>query len=261
MDDENRLVHPESTERTGKAEHSLPKYEEYTIVWQGCSKNSEVSRRFNVPGFDGYLPFFIWGADFRALQNKENVELREEQLLEGILYGLDEFDHHPGFWHRTQDRDIYLYLLRVLENGFKFESREKMVLEVAAHLRERNGNVPSRIVLEVGKGLVPQSAAIKSDLILDLWAVLPQDGTGKELLEEIIGLVPQIKLDEINPNAKEAVCYYGLCATVLLGRTDAIQRYLEAYILPNVTIPKLKENIQELLEKPGSHSPADLRVG
>jgi hypothetical protein len=261
MDDENRLVHPESSERTGKAEYQLPKFEEYSIVWQGCSKNSEISHRFYVPEFDGYLPFFLWGADLRALQQKEKVELREEQLLEGILYGLDEFDHHPGFWHRTQDRNTYLYLLKVLENGFKYESREIMILNVAAGIRERNGNGPSRIVLEVGKNLVPQSSSIKSDLVLDLWAVLPQDGTGKELMEEIIGLVPQIKLNEINPNEKEVVCYYGLCATVLLGKTDNVQRYLEDYVHPNVTIRILKDNIKELLENPGSCSPADLRVG
>jgi hypothetical protein len=63
------------------------------------------------------------------------VQLREEHLLKGILYGLYEFDHHPNFWHQRQDRDTLLYLLDVLGNGFRFESPEKMILDIAVNVK------------------------------------------------------------------------------------------------------------------------------
>jgi hypothetical protein len=103
-------------------------------------------------------------------------------------------------------------LLDVLGNGFKFESPERMVLDVAASLREEVGNSASRIVLEVGKGLIPTSAKIKSDLVCDLWAVIA-DGDGEDdWFNKIIDLVAETNLDEIHPDAREIICYYGsLC--------------------------------------------------
>jgi hypothetical protein len=60
----------------------------YSSVWQECGENSDLAKRFFVSGYVGYLPFFVYGSDLERLENKEKIELREEQLLKGILFGL-----------------------------------------------------------------------------------------------------------------------------------------------------------------------------
>lgn len=234
--------------------------EKYSTVWQICGNNSQIAERFFVPGYDGYLPFFVWGEDLEALERKEKVELREEHLLKGILYGLYEFDRNPKPWHRKEDRETLLFLLEVLGNGFKYENLEKMILDIAYSIKEKNGSRASRIVLEVGNDLIPQSSKIKSDLICDLWAVIVVSGKESILFEEIIKLVKNIDLEEIHSDAKEVVCFYGLCALVFLGKDEEIISYLEEYVYPNISMDLLKHKIKALLENPTRLSPADLII-
>jgi len=234
--------------------------ERYSIVWQKCGTNSRAAERFFVPGYEGYLPFFIWGDELDAFEKKEKVEFREEHLLKGILYGLYEFDHHPKPWHHKKDRETFLYLLDVLGNGFEFDSPEKMILDIAYGVREKNGNGASRIVLETGNNLIPQSSRIKSDLICDLWAVISEHGEKIELFEEIIRLVDKIDFAEIHSDAKEIVCYYGLCSMVFLKNENDIANYLPKYIYPNVAMRQLKNKIKKLLENSNNFSPIDLKI-
>ena len=44
----------------------MPGIERYSFVWQKCGKNSRYAERFYVPGYDGYLPFFVWGRKDRS---------------------------------------------------------------------------------------------------------------------------------------------------------------------------------------------------
>jgi hypothetical protein len=219
-----------------------------------------IAQRFHVPGYDGYLPFFLWGEELEAFESRREVELREEHLLKGILYGLYEFENDPKPWHRGEDKKTLLYLLDVLGNGFKFESPERMVLDVAAGLRKEIGSVGSRIILEVGKNLIPASAKIKSDLICDSWAVVAENEGQNQLFDEIIDLVAETNLEEIRPDAKEIICYYGLCAIVLQGRWDEISAYLSKHVYPNVSTSKLKIQIKALLENPERFSAQELRI-
>ena len=195
-----------------------------------------------------------------ALEKKEKVELREEHLLKGILYGLYEFDHNPNPWHQKKDKITMLYLLDVLGNGFKFDNPEQMILDVACDIREKNGNGASRIVLEVGDRLIPHSSKIMSDLVCDLWAVISYYGAESDLFEKIIRLVDQIDFSQIHSDAKEITCYYGLCAMVLVNNEIGIADYLPKYIYPNVTMRQLKNKIKALLENPKDFSPIELKI-
>lgn len=238
----------------------MPQTERYSIVWQECGTNSRHAERFYVPGYEGYLPFFVWGQELERLENKQSVELREEHLLKGILYGLYEFDHNPKPWHQKKDLETLLYLLDVLGNGFKYENPEKMILDVAYNVREKNGNGASRIILEVGNNLMPQSSKIKSDLVCDLWAVISEQEESKELLNEIITLIDQMDLSDIHPDAKEIVCYYGLCALVFLNDNSGISEYLPKFVYPNIKMRQLKDKIKALLEKPQDFKAMDLKI-
>lgn len=234
--------------------------EKYAIVWQDCRKEDYIAQRFYVPGFKGYLPFFLSGTKLTTFENKEAIELNEENLLKGILIGLYKIDHDPQPWHQKEDRETLLYLLDVLGKGFHFESPEMVILNVSASIREENGNSASRIVLEVGADLLPQSSKIKSDLIADLWAILAESGSDVVLLKEVAAIIPEINLNDIHPNMKEIVCYYGLCSLVLLKDEQGVKKYLPQYFYPNVTLKFLKEKIQALLENPEGFAPADLEI-
>ena len=238
----------------------MPKFERHSIVWKECGANSRYAERFFVPGFEGYLPFFIFGEELEKFENKKSVELKEDHLLKGILYGLHEFDNSPKPWHQSKDRETLLYLLDILGNGFNFESPEDMILNVAARIREDNGNSVSRIVLEVGKNLMPESSKIKCDLIFDLWAVTSERDGNTEFLKVINSLIDLIDLNDINKEAKEHVCYYGLCALVLLQDDQGVSNYLPKYIYPNVEMSKLKNNIKDLLENPEGFTAAELKI-
>ena len=223
-------------------------------------ENAGMAERFYMPGYNGYLPFFLWGDELAAHERNEKVELREEQLLKGILFGLYEFELNPKLWHHKKDRATLLYLLDTLGNGFGFETPEKMILEVAFSLRENNWSDASRVVLEVGSKLIPESAEIKCDLISDLWAIAAEFGEEESLFEEILSLVDKIQFDEIEADTREIVCYYGLCSLVFLGKINELSGYLAEYIYPNVSMSKLKLNITAMLGNPGRYSPAELRV-
>ena len=238
----------------------MPEKERYRIVWQECGTNSRIAERFYVAGYKGYLPFFIWGRDLEALDNNQKVELREQHLLKGILYGLYEFGQHPNPWLQKKDRKTLLYLLDVLGKGFKYDDHEKMILDIASSVREKNGNTASRIILEAGNGLIPQSSKIKSDLICDLWAVISEHEVGTDLFKKIITLIHEIDLSDIYPDAREIVCYYGLCALFFMNDDDGISEYLPEFVYPNIEMHQLKNNIKSLLENPGNYRPEDLRI-
>lgn len=234
--------------------------EKFALVWQECGEKNQIAQRFHVPGYTGFLPFLIWGDDLLALEQKMPVVLKEEQLLKGILYGLYDLENQPYFEHHSNGRNTLLYLLNFLESGFHYDDPERLILDVAANVREKNGTDASRIILEVGKELLPKSSRIKSDLICDIWEILFESGKNNSLLEETIKLIPQISLSEINPDSKEVICYYGLCAHVVLGKDELINPYMERYIYSNVTYPTIKNKIKRLLENPGTINIQDLHI-
>lgn len=235
--------------------------EDYCLVWQECHADGKLAERFFVPGFKGNLPFLLSGDDLISFKSEKKVKLREEQLLKGILFGLFELENDPKSWHQPKDKETYLYLLDILGNGFGFVDPEKMILNIAANVREKNGNNVSRIILHTGLKLLPFSSAIRSDLICDSWATISEYGTENHLLNEVIDLASETYLDGILPDAKEIICYYGFCAIVLQGSTEVeVEYYLKEFVYPNVKMRSLKIKIRDLLISPKSFTAKDLRV-
>ena len=225
----------------------------YSIVWYECRENSTLAERFYVPGFVGYLPFFVSGADHERLENKENIELREEHLLKGILYGMSENEIKGPFWDAERGKETYLYLLEILGKGFKFHDLESLILSVAANARSKNGHAVSYTMLLTGVELLPKSSHIKSDLICDTWEILAGEHEiefYEEGLHKIIDLIHQINMDEVLPQAREMIAYFGFTALMILGLEDKVDAYLHHFIYPYVENMQLKIRIKDMLENP-----------
>jgi len=247
----------------------------YTIVWQECGKNSRTSRRFYVPEYEGFLPFFVSGKELETLNNKQGLELKEKHLLKGIFFGLyDHANNPPKDWmHNAKFKDTLLYLLDVLGNGFKFDNPEAMILDLALSIRNNNGSTASFRVLDIGMELIPESSKIKSDLIVDLWITVCESGKSEKIFKKILDLIPKINLSDINPYSKELVCYLGLCSLVFLAENDGIENYLinlddegddwlssylKNYIYPHVKGVTFKNKVKAILENPKGFTPNDL---
>lgn len=233
----------------------------YALIWKECGENSELARRFYVPGFGGYLPFFLEGNDLKAFENKDHIELGEEHLLKGILYGMWEFEYGTKPWHTEEGRKTLLYLLDVLGNGFKFPSLEEMILNVASNLRLAHGNTASCQVLEGGLKLIPASSKIKSDMICDLWnmTVAEQeleedevvlDDVQEGMLDQILRLIEEVNMQDIKPAPREIISFLGAYALALLRRPDKFPEYFVDYILPNVRNKVLIEKMNEAFRTP-----------
>ena len=225
----------------------------YSLVWQECGENSDLAKRFFVSGYVGYLPFFVYGSDLERLENKEKIELREEQLLKGILFGLYGYENKKNFWYRKDSKNTYLYLLEKLGRGYGIYHPEKLILSVAADVRKKNGSNASLVILLTGNDLLPLSSQIMSDLITDTWTVLASEkseGIREEGLRRIIDLVYRINMDELIPQAREIVAYFGLTALIILGWEDKVDDYLPSYIYPYVNNRQLKVRIKDMLEDP-----------
>lgn len=233
-------------------------HERFSIVWKQVDQ--ELSERFYVPGYRGFLPFLISGDSLVSLEAGDSVELTEWQLLAGIVYGLHEFDHDTQPWHNPEDRHTLTYLLDVLGNGFNFSDPEKMLLDVAFKLREANGHDVSRIALLTALELIPFSSKIRSDLICDTWAVASETDD-RSILKPVPDLVMETTLNVLIHDAKEVICYYGLCAMILLHYDEKeIDGYLKDFVYPNIQLRRLKERIKSLLENPEDRTIRELLV-
>ena len=249
---------------TRKADASVK--EPFTIAWQECGENSEYAKRFYVPDFDGYLPFFLSGEEISKIESDDGVMLTERHLLLGILYGLN-IAGEGSIRLREQDEEVLIGLVDTLSEGYGFETHEEMIVDASTIIRNINGTQASRLILETGHRLVPQSSEILEHLILDLWSEISLYNDARiTTLEEISYRVKEMDLSELHPYSKQLVCYYGLCSLIFMYRTSGedylednlIDNYLRDYFSPNVTDKLLLNKAVALMEDPNRFEAIDM---
>jgi len=203
----------------------MEKKTNYSIVWYECGENSTLAERFYVPGFVGYLPFFVSGKEHERLENKEEIELREEHLLKGILYGINENEKKGVFWDAERGKETYLYLLEKLGKGFGFDDLEYLILSVAASARSKNGHAVSYSMLLTGNELLPDSSQIKSDLISDIWMIL-SGAKNRDFYEEglrkIVDLIYKVRCDSRGKGNDCLFWFYGFDAAGYGGTNERV---------------------------------------
>lgn len=175
----------------------------YSLVWQRCWTDSGLARRFDVPVYDKYLSVFYFWWWCRSSWKWTGIWIKWGKAFKGILYGLYglEPSRSPANSFVEIDRDKLLYLIDVLDNGFGFNSPEKMLLDTAYRVREQTGNLPSSIILRLGAQLIPHSSKIKSDLFCDLSEITNDSSElnhlHKRFLKDIVTLIFEINLEDI----------------------------------------------------------------
>jgi hypothetical protein len=218
----------------------------FTIVWTPLKQ--EIIDNWGLPLSEGVsVPFFLEGDASNQLQSERGAPLLPFDLLRGILVA---YRNDPPVVALAASRRAMPAVVEHLGRGFGRASLEATVLDVAVKMRDEYGNDLSRVVLETGTALAPESSKIRSDLVADLWILAekaPEDDL-RPLLDEIAAHVPQIDVDDIHAGAAELVCYAHFVALHYLGRDAERDRFLQQVIFQRVSHPAYKKRIRYLVE-------------
>ena len=222
----------------------------FSMFWMPAGHGN---RYYLVP--DDYydqVPWFVWGENAEKLKATNTCDLSEECLLKGILYGLSPIS--PTIGAMIYDEDVLLAILDKLQEGFKFKSREELILDAALNVRSINGVYVANAILRTGMNLLPESSKIKSDYILSLWEIACEKKDNASIYTEIIELIPNVDLEDILNTAKESICYYGFCSLLLLKQDTILKhdvdKYRMQYIDGVITHEEIRPKIDILLNNP-----------
>jgi hypothetical protein len=234
--------------------------EPFSVFWLPVGDNN---RHYLVPDdYYGQIPWFVWGENLQKYNATSRLELTEECLLKGILYGLSPTTPKIGAIYQEE---IFLTILDDLQQGFHYENREDLILNTAYSIKAKNGLFASLAISRTGMHLLPESSKIKSDYIMGLWEKACENEDNESVYKEILELVPKIDLDAINSGAKECICYYGFCSLFLLKHETKLNhdtnQYIKQYIDGIITLGEIQSKIDDLLNNPDQEfTPKELRV-
>ena len=232
----------------------------FSLMWLPFG---EKNKYYLTPdGFEGHLPWFIWGENLDKFNTTGSFELTEERLLKGILYGLSPRIMKVGADYNESD---LLLILNKLKLGYKYDSEEALILHASGNIRNKNGIFPCLTILRTGMYLLPESSKIRSDYIMGLWEKACENEDNESIYEEILELIPKIDLEDIYSAAKETICYYGFCSLFLLEQGTKLKqdanKYIEQYIDGLITIDEIQSKVDDLLNNPDKEfTPKELRI-
>ena len=189
----------------------------YTIVWKPIPAEWAT---FRISGpAPALLPHFVDGRDYDEHLAGKSIDLDETMLFLGVLHAWTE--QGPARFAGDKKSEEQ-YLKRMLYNlclRSSFDSLEVMVLTLSTRAREQNGRLPALKMLMTGYRLLPRSASIRSDLIMDVWAVVeasPQ--VDRECAFQLINrLYEGIEFERLNEQLFDILDYINFVALSFLG--------------------------------------------
>lgn len=232
----------------------------FSLFWLPVGDNN---RYYLVPDdYYGQIPWFIWGEKLKKYKATNKLELTEESLMKGILYGLSPDSHKIG---AIYEKEVLVAILDKLQEGFHQKSREELILNAAYNVKKKNGVLVSLAIYRSGMQLLPKSSPIKSDYIMALWEKACIEPEDESIYEEILHIIPKVDLSAINDGSKECICYYGFCSLFFLRQDTRLKHdtgeYINQYIDGVITENKIKSNINALLrESDKGFTPEELKV-
>ncbi len=179
---------------------------------------------------------------------------RPEGLAAGILLGWPEtarfgWSGSPRRLHR-----LLAEVLAALVPALGHPSPEALVLAATAPVRARHGARPAARMLTAGLNLVPESTALRVQLLLDLGALLERAEAGERASVAEFFTRVQAGLDRraLPPAALERLDYPYLAALTALGQLEARDRFFWRTAIRRAKDPLQRARMIGLLrEAPG----------
>ena len=240
----------------------------YTIIWdEPPTSGLRTTTRRRLPHL---LPYLVTNAERERSQAETAVVLDLDMLTRGLLHcGLLQGRLAPqqsaGSGNSSAWRLTLRYLLEDLREHSGFESLELMVLVHAVRVREAHGHLPAMKMLMTGHHLLPRSSEIRSDLILDLWALVESvDAIDRDSAFSLIrGLYDGIRFQHLKEDVVDQLDYANFVALSHLGDHQRRNVLFWRVIAKRVRHQGLKHRMIKLLNRrcaPQAAVAANLRV-
>ena len=207
------------------------KEQPFTLIWEMLGKDSGLAERFGVPGYEGYLPFFVQKDE---IDPNGRVVFDENMLIFGICYGLHDHYYSTEPYPNLTKEDIRTYqgLFVQLARGFRMPNPEETFLSIGNHFQKHFGTEPAMRVLETGikflDGAMPCNA-MRSNLCLAYWRYCDSLETTQDrakMANYLEAALQKFEWERNLPDANQFVAYIALALYALNGQKTKAQ---EAY--------------------------------
>jgi hypothetical protein len=158
-----------------------------------------------------HLPVFLSGDDLMAFKAGQGVHFAPVTLLYGILYGASDDPPTVDF---SLSASYFSKALSLLVPELNMPNVEELILRAGANVRQEFGSFVSGRMLENGLQFVPESARIRSDCIVDLWAAAEDrmEPDHHSILRKILEILKELDLEGVSPAAKKCLSYIATVA-------------------------------------------------
>ena len=200
----------------------------HMIFWVPAASLREMEPWLPTANESQYLPILMEKTEIE--HKDEHVQIPLEFSHTGLLCGI-----LVAYWHDRAYPDMELtrpYLKKVLDllrEGYEQWSMEELLLNAAHLIRTDYGSTVSRQALCTCMQFQPESSKIKNDYIIDTWCMAESGEAGdlKDLFKEIINIFAEVRLEDLNPDAKQIILYIYCVALSYLGRREEARAFLE----------------------------------
>jgi hypothetical protein len=189
----------------------------YKIVWAVLpNKGLRTSTRRALPQL---APYLVEAAGDPREEPQSEMALNNDTLFRGVLHEWLTPRHprtssDPARWHLA-----LRYLLEDLRGHSGFASLELMALVHATQVREQSGHLPALKMLMTAHQLLKRSTEIRSDLVLDLWALVEnvEDLDRESAFVLIRQLYDGIRFEALREDVTDQLDYANFVALSYLG--------------------------------------------
>ena len=196
------------------------------------------------------MPYFVGGEAFERLEQKQGITLTSYMLICGILKTWFEPDKYCMDGSPDKLKDFLLVVLDDIRREFNADSLEQLILDVATRVRADHGSLPASRILTAGCDIFPESAFIRSDLIMDVWFILEHtkqvDRPGA--LEMIVNVFTGVDADTLEDDLVKVLDYIYMVSLSFLERHEECNQYFWQTASKRVEHPKLKTLMVDLSE-------------
>jgi hypothetical protein len=236
----------------------------YNVAWKFMPENwssdfSDYSGRCN-------LPIFIGADDWVEYNETGSFRGNPLSICIGILYSWFE----PDKWLFISDIDVDEYRKKALTYYGMFtnaEDLENLIISSAAWVRWNCGCNPSQRVLGGGVCVLPESAGVRFDYLLDSWSVLERFPNVDviEMAKSIVSVGHGIDLGKLAASSEQGPkqvnsVYYTMLASLLLGgQKDLFLDLLKQWIESGAHAPDMMNTLMSAANK-DSVTVDDLRI-